>query len=202
MATPEAFARDPDLVYRFYNERRHYLEDSDVHPNAGHMALADLANAFTGELVLVTQNVDDLHERAGGPAPMHMHGELAQMRCQLSGDVFPAPDYYDRTTPCPCCEQAGNLRPNVVWFGEMPFYMELIYEHLERCDLFVAIGTSGTVYPAAGFVATARQAGAHTLQINPEPTENGSLFAEHWQGPATTEVPRFRDWLLASKVHD
>jgi NAD-dependent deacetylase len=190
VATPEAFARDPALVYRFYNARRAQLLGGDVHPNAAHLALASLEAAFSGNFALVTQNVDDLHERAGSKRLYHMHGELRKMRCVATGRVFPAPDYFDGDTRCACCAERGNLRPHVVWFGEMPLHMEEIYALLVDCDLFVAIGTSGTVYPAAGFVDIARQAGATTLSINPDPAGLGSLFEYHWQGTATEMVAR------------
>ena len=190
VATPEAFAREPDLVYRFYNARRQQLQYDDIAPNAAHRALVELEQRFPGNVFLVTQNVDDLHERAGSRQLYHMHGELMKMRCQASGRVFPAAIEFDGSRVCECCGEAGRLRPHVVWFGEMPLYMEEIAAMLADCDLFVAIGTSGTVYPAAGFVEIARQAGASTLEINPDPTDASSRFDYHWRGAATTEVPR------------
>ena len=197
VATPEAFARDPDLVYRFYNARREHLCGGEVQPNAAHHALADLENLFPGNFALVTQNVDDLHERAGSTRLYHMHGELMKMRCTASGSVFDAPVHFDRDSPCSCCQRAGRLRPHVVWFGEMPIDMDEIYALLADCDLFVAIGTSGNVYPAAGFVQIARQVGATTLEINPEITEGSSLFEFQWRGPAGEQVPRLRDLLMS-----
>lgn len=197
VATPEAFARDPGLVYRFYNARREHLCGGEVQPNAAHRALAELEQNFPGHFTLVTQNVDNLHERGGSRRVFHMHGELMKMRCQRSGTVFDAPRYFDETDACHCCEETGNLRPHVVWFGEMPLHMDEIYALLEDCDLFVAIGTSGNVYPAAGFVQVARQAGASTLEINPEITSGSSLFHHQWRGPATEHVPRLVS-LLAS----
>lgn len=190
VATPEAFARDPDLVYRFYNARRAHLCSGQVAPNAAHSALAELERAHAGGFALVTQNVDDLHERAGSRRLYHMHGELNKMRCQRSGRVFDSVPELDGASVCECCGVAGNLRPHVVWFGEMPLHMDEIYTLLEDCDLFVAIGTSGNVYPAAGFVQVARQAGATTLEINPESTEGSMLFEHHWRGNATEQVPR------------
>lgn len=190
VATPEAFARDPDLVYRFYNARRAHLAGGEVAPNAAHSALAELERAHSGSFALVTQNVDDLHERAGSQRLYHMHGELNKMRCQRSGQVFASASELDAASVCACCNEAGNLRPHVVWFGEMPLHMDEITMLLDDCDLFVAIGTSGNVYPAAGFVQVARRAGATTLEINPETTEGSSLFEHHWRGNATEQVPR------------
>ena len=190
VATPEAFARDPDMVYRFYNARREQLGAGSVEPNAAHRALARLEQQHPGSFALVTQNVDDLHERAGSRRLYHMHGELAKMRCRRSGQVFAAPGHFDAASVCDCCGEPGSLRPHVVWFGEMPLYMDEISALLADCDLFVAIGTSGNVYPAAGFVQLARQAGAATLEINPETTEGSPLFDHHWRGPATEQVPR------------
>ena len=193
VATPEAFARDPDLVYRFYNARRTHLREASVQANAAHSALAALESEFPGSFTLVTQNVDDLHERAGSRHLYHMHGELMKMRCQVTGEVYPAPITFDRDSCCECCGTPGNLRPHVVWFGEMPLYMDEIGALLADCDLFVAIGTSGTVYPAAGFVQLARRAGATTLEINPDPTDASSQFDYHWRGAATEQVPRLRE---------
>ncbi len=196
VATPEAFARDPGLVYRFYNARREQLCDG-IEPNAAHRALADLEHSFNGNFALVTQNVDDLHDRAGSSRLYHMHGELMKMRCTASGSVVDAPIYFDGDSRCDCCEPGMKLRPHVVWFGEMPIYMDEIYALLAECDLFVAIGTSGNVYPAAGFVQIARQAGATTLEINPEITEGSSLFEFQWRGPASEQVPLLRDLLMS-----
>ena len=196
VATPEAFQRDPALVYRFYNERRGKL--AAVEPNAAHHALAELERGHPGSFALVTQNVDDLHERAGSRRLLHMHGELNKMRCQYSDEVFDALPAFTGDDLCECCARPGGLRPHVVWFGEMPLYMDEIHALLADCDLFVAIGTSGTVYPAAGFVQVARQAGATTLEINPDSTDASSLFEYHWRGPATEQVPRLAATLLNS----
>ncbi|MGB1222053.1 MAG: Sir2 family NAD+-dependent deacetylase, partial [Alcanivoracaceae bacterium] len=163
VATPEAFARDPALVQRFYNERRRPLLQGQFQPNAAHQALARLQNALPGRVLLVTQNIDDLHERAGSPAVLHMHGELLKAHCQYSQQVFPVDGDLDPHTPCPCCQRPGGLRPHVVWFGEMPLQMDTIYAALQHCTLFISIGTSGNVYPAAGFVQEARLAGARTV---------------------------------------
>ncbi len=193
VATPEAFARDPELVYRFYNARRQKLPE--VEPNAAHRALVELEQNHPGGYVLVTQNVDDLHERAGSMRLLHMHGELNKMRCQFTDEVFEALPSFTAEDPCECCARSASLRPHVVWFGEMPLYMDEIYSLLADCDLFVAIGTSGTVYPAAGFVQIARQVGATTLEINPDPTDASSMFEYHWRGKATEQVPRLAEAL-------
>lgn len=189
VATPEGFCRNPQLVHRFYNERRRQLSNPEIRPNAAHLALAAFERNHGGDFLLVTQNIDNLHERAGSRQLLHMHGELLKLRCQISERVFPAHSDVSLHTPCPCCGQAGNLRPDVVWFGEMPYHMERIHCALQRCDLFVAIGTSGNVYPAAGFHETARLRGAETVEINLEPT--ASCFDQHISGCASSTVPQF-----------
>ena len=191
MATPEAFARDPARVHAFYNARRAQLPG--VVPNAAHLALARLEAAHPGRVLLVTQNVDDLHDRAGSQ-PVHMHGELRRARCLACAATPAWPGDLATTTPCPACG-ATALRPDIVWFGEMPMHMDRIQAALATCRIFVSIGTSGNVYPAAGFVAEAAQ--AHTLELNLEPTS--PAFAESRQGPATQLVPawveqQLRDW--------
>ncbi|WP_419729073.1 NAD-dependent deacylase [Lichenicola sp.] len=192
VATPEAFARDPARVQAFYNARRAQL--SSVAPNAAHLALARFDRCFDGELLLVTQNVDDLHERAGSRRMLHMHGELRRVRCTACG-LNPAWDGPITTgSACPGCG-AVALRPDVVWFGEMPLHMPAIEQALSACDLFVSIGTSGTVYPAAGFVQTA-SGHALTLELNLEPSEGWTEFDESRHGPATLLVPAFVDELL------
>lgn len=186
VATPEAFGRDPILVQRFYDARRAAL--ANVAPNAAHLALARLDAEWEGSLLLVTQNVDDLHERAGSMRLLHMHGELKSALC-LSCGIRAGWDRQLIDGPaCPECGVPGGLRPDIVWFGEMPYHMEEIADALESADLFVAIGTSGQVYPAAGFVDMARSAGARTIEINLEPTS--SLFDEHRTGPASELVPQ------------
>ncbi|WP_306590842.1 Sir2 family NAD+-dependent deacetylase [Geothrix sp. 21YS21S-4] len=187
VATPEAFARNPALVYRFYNERRRSL--GAVRPNPAHLALAELERAWAGEFLLVTQNVDDLHERAGSRNPLHMHGELLKARCLACRAVSDWTEDLDDRSPCPACTH-GRLRPHIVWFGEMPLEMERIYRTLERCDLFVAIGTSGHVYPAAGFVEAVGPR-ARTLELNLEPSRVADAFQEHRVGRATELVPAF-----------
>ena len=194
VATPEGFARDPQLVYRFYNERRRKLLDDDVKPNSAHLALAEFERKFDGDFLLVTQNIDNLHERAGSKSLIHMHGELLKMRCNNTNLVFDIRDAFDFDTPCRCCKLPGNLRPHVVWFGEMPLMMQEIFAALASCDLFISIGTSGNVYPASGFHQEAKRHNAHTVELNLEST--GSLFDEHHYGPATEIVPQFMQSIL------
>ena len=183
VATPEGFARNPQLVYEFYNQRRRQLLTPEISPNAAHSALAKFEHEFDGEFLLVTQNVDNLHERAGSQNLIHMHGELLKMRCLNSKLVFDVSEDFDYDTHCRCCRSAGNLRPHVVWFGEMPLQVNRINKALENCDMFVAIGTSGNVYPASGFYQTAKIRKASTVELNLERT--GSSFDRHVRGPAT-----------------
>ena len=195
VATPEGFMADPAQVHRFYNQRRAQLKV--VRPNAAHLALAELERAWPGEFLLVTQNVDDLHEWAGSRRLIHMHGELARIRCVACGGVFPWDGDSGQETPCPACGRRPALRPHVVWFGEMPLEMERIHAALERCGLFVAIGTSGNVYPAAGFVEMAGPA-ARTLELNLERSLVASAFQERRLGQATALVPDLVRELLAT----
>ena len=192
VATPEAFQRNPTLVYRFYNERRRSL--SGVQPNAAHLALARLERAWAGEILLVTQNVDDLHDRAGSQNLLHMHGELLKGRCQSCEAIHPWPDDMDADTRCPACSR-DSVRPHIVWFHELPLEMDRIYQALDRCDLFVSIGTSGHVYPAAGFVEAVGP-NARTVELNLEPSLMASAFREARTGKATELVPAFVDELL------
>ena len=194
VATPQGFARNPRLVHDFYNQRRRGL--AGVAPNAAHFALARLEHAFDGGFLLVTQNIDDLHERAGSSRLIHMHGELGQALCTNCGNRLHWPGDMDVDTMCPACHSTGTIRPDVVWFGEMPYHMGRIERALETCDLFVSIGTSGSVYPAAGFVEEARRHRAHTVELNLEPSEGISLFAEAEHGKATEIVPAFVERLL------
>lgn len=198
VATPEAFARNPALVQRFYNERRRQLQDPALQPNAAHHALAELEAAWPGDFLLVTQNVDNLHERAGSRRLLHMHGELLKMRCTRSGEIFPVEHDITADLRCACCDASGTLRPHIVWFGEIPLNMERIEAHLMHSGLFVSIGTSGNVYPAAGFVRIARAAGAHTIEVNLEASQVAGSFAEHRQGPAGTKVPELVRQLLGA----
>ncbi len=188
VATPEGFARDPQLVVDFYNARR--AQAAEAAPNAAHLALANLEAAFDGDVVLVTQNVDDLHEKAGMKRVMHMHGALNGALCGACDHRWPAPMVMAPGDACPHCK-APAARPDIVWFGEMPYDMEEIYDHLAQADLFAGIGTSGNVYPAAGFVAEARRHGAQTLEFNLEPSAVGSQFDDIRIGPATQTVPEW-----------
>ncbi|MEO5772602.1 MAG: NAD-dependent deacylase [Sphingomicrobium sp.] len=211
VATPEAFRRDPVLVHAFYDARRAKL--ASVEPNAAHRALARLDAEWPGELLLVTQNVDDLHERAGSKRLLHMHGELKSGWCLACNERFvwdgrmhpnSVRPERSRGTPgvstsldtngetgnvCPSCGDRGNVRPDIVWFGEMPYGMERIETALQGCDLFVSIGTSGAVYPAAGFVQTARYCGADCLEMNLEPSQSSIFFHESRMGSAGELVP-------------
>ncbi len=235
VATPEAFRRDPALVHAFYDARRARL--GTVDPNAAHKALARLDAEWPGELLLVTQNVDDLHERAGSKRLIHMHGEVRKGWCLVCDNRFPwdgpmgdvlrdagstgSPAPQDERIPktahaeealsevempsrstcvnlCPMCGATGQVRPDIVWFGEMPYEMERIDYAIQRCDLFVSIGTSGAVYPAAGFVQTARYCGARTIEINLEPSIGSIYFDESRTGKAGELVPQWVEEVLAS----
>lgn len=198
VATPEAFHRNPKLVYDFYNMRRQQLLSGEVQPNAAHQALANFENEFDGDFLLITQNVDDLHESAGSKRLLHMHGELRKMRCLYSNQVFDCANDIDASLTCSCCNQIGNLRPHIVWFGEIPLGIDIIDTAVSRCDLFIAIGTSGAVYPAAGLRQLADAYGAHTVELNMEPSLSGHQFDDADYGPASEVVPRFFDGLLAS----
>ena len=237
VASPEGFARDPALVHRFYNARRAQFDA--VEPNAAHVALAELEAGWGGEFLLVTQNIDDLHERAGSKRLIHMHGEGRKGWCTAcderfawTKDMFPRsvraepvealpltgveerqsfdklrtngcpgdirePELRTNGSVCPSCGVAGRVRPDIVWFGEMPYQMDAIEAALMDCDLFVSIGTSGAVYPAAGFVQTAKYRGARTLEINLEPSQGSLLFDERRYGMASEEVPEWVNELLA-----
>ncbi len=194
VATPEGFARNPALVQGFYNARR--VAAASARPNAAHEALARLERDLPGEVVIVTQNVDALHEAAGSRNVIHMHGELAGALCGGCGHRWRAPDEMVEGESCPACG-AALARPDVVWFGEIPYHMERIADHLADADVFAAIGTSGEVYPAAGFVREAASAGAHTVEINLEPSSVVSHFAQTRFGPATREVPAWVESLLS-----
>jgi len=197
VATPEGFLRDPLLVHRFYNERRTLLLSDKIRPNPAHVALADFERQFDGDFLLVTQNIDNLHERAGSRNVVHMHGQLLKMRCQISERVYDIREDLTPDTLCKCCSLPGNLRPDIVWFGEVPYQMPQITRALENCQLFVAIGTSGNVYPASGFYQTARIRRARTVEINLE--ETGSSFDEHIYGRASVAVPDYLDQLLRAR---
>lgn len=195
VATPEAFACDPIMVQRFYNERRIQLKT--VEPNTAHTALARLEAEHDGGVIIITQNIDDLHERAGSSNLIHMHGELNKVRCVCCDVVHLWTVDCDQDTQCPSCGESPALRPHIVWFGEMPFDMPEIYQHLHDADIFVSIGTSGNVYPAAGFVSEVSALGrAKTIEINLEPSQGATLFNETRHGPAGELVPIFVDEVL------
>jgi NAD-dependent deacetylase len=199
VATIEAWHRDKKKVLDFYNETRSKLRAAHIVPNAAHRALAHLEEVYEGEVVIVTQNIDPLHEQAGSKNVLHMHGRDGEIRCMHCAHVFASDIDLTPQSVCPNCKAVGELRPNIVWFGEMPQHMEEIGAALERCGLFVAIGTSGEVYPAAGFVLQARRrARAHTVELNLEPTGNQPLFQEHIYGPATLTVPPYVERVLKS----
>jgi NAD-dependent deacetylase len=197
VATPEAFRRDPALVRAFYDARRARL--GEVEPNAAHDALARLDAAWRGELMLITQNVDDLHERSGSKRLLHMHGELKSGWCLACDGRFAWHGPMAKDSACPGCAHPGAVRPDIVWFGEMPYQMDRIEDSLRRCDLFVSIGTSGAVYPAAGFVQTARYCGAQTLELNLEPSQGSIFFHETRIGPAGELVPAWVEEILSAQ---
>jgi len=198
VATPEGFARNPVLVHEFYNARRARMASAE--PNAAHHALARLEAEHAGEVTVVTQNIDNLHERAGSTRVVHMHGEMLKARCAACGTRLVWEQDLSLETVCEACGTKGRMRPDVVWFGEMPLHMEEIDRLLEGCDLFISIGTSGQVYPAAGFIARVRNIGrAHTVELNLEPSDGASLFAERIVGPATEVVPDYVDRLLSRR---
>jgi NAD-dependent deacetylase len=195
VATPEGFERDRALVQRFYDERRAAL--ASVEPNPAHRALAELEETLGSGLLVVTQNIDDLHERAGSRHVVHMHGELLKARCRSCGVTSPWRGTLRDEPACPGCG-AHDLRPDVVWFGEVPYEMDRIADALAEASLFVSVGTSGAVYPAAGFVQHARRHGARTLELNLEPSEGSHFFHESRQGRAGDLVPAWTREVLWS----
>ncbi len=200
VATPEAFAANPELVHDFYNARKKALLGTEIKPNDAHVALQKLEQEWPGEFTLVTQNVDNLHEAAGSKKLIHMHGELLKGRCVVCGERAVWHDDMDLTSECPNCCAVGAMRVDVVWFGEMPMHMEEIYRKLKRCDLFISIGTSGNVYPAAGFVQVASEnALTQTVELNLEPSLNARQFTTGYYGPATQVVPKFVEKILSGK---
>jgi NAD-dependent deacetylase len=200
VATPQGFARDPAMVHEFYSARRKNIVKA--RPNAAHIALARLEAEHPGEVLIVTQNVDNLHERGGSENVLHMHGELLKIRCANCGDIRAWFEDLFFETPCPACRKPNYLRPYVVWFGEMPFETARIEQALADCDLFLSIGTSGNVYPAAGYVAMVRERGvrergrAHSVELNLEPSDGAAMFAEAIYGRATEIVPAYVEGLL------
>ncbi len=200
VATPEAFARNPAKVQAFYNQRRHDV--ADARPNAAHFALARLERELPlrhrdARVLVVTQNVDPLHERAGTKNLIHMHGELLSAWCTACGGKHAWTQDISADTACPQCRKGGHMRPDIVWFGEMPYHMDRIEDALFEAEMFISIGTSGNVYPAAGFVAGARANGAATVELNLEPSEGSGQFHICRNGPATEIVPAFVEALLA-----
>lgn len=210
VATPEAFARDPALVQNFYNKRRSALLSPDIKPNPAHIALAELEDNWGalngGEVLLITQNIDNLHERAGSRNLVHMHGELLKMFCTActppmqneTAEKFDIEGDISKHALCPRCAASETLRPDIVWFGEIPYQMDRCVRALQDCDLFLSIGTSGNVYPAAGFVQEARYSDALTVEINLESSINASRFSDGYYGPASQQVPAFIKKLIGS----
>ncbi|WP_353496188.1 Sir2 family NAD+-dependent deacetylase [Vibrio sp. CB1-14] len=190
VATPEGFVRNPELVQNFYNQRRSKLQQESILPNAAHIALGNLEKELDGTVTVITQNIDNLHERGGSENIIHMHGELLKARCEESGQVIDTKDDILTGDLCHCCQIPSQMRPHIVWFGEMPLRMGDIYAAIEKADLFVSIGTSGVVYPAAGFVHDAKMHGAHTIEVNLEPSAVQSEFEEKRYGKASIEVPK------------
>ena len=197
VATPEGYQRNPNLVLDFYNQRRRDLSQKQIKPNAAHIALAKLQAEFEGEFLLVTQNIDNLHEKAGSANVIHMHGELLKVRCAKTNQVIPWTTDLTSDDFCTCCQYPLPLRPHIVWFGEMPLGLDIIYHHLAQADLFIAIGTSGTVYPAAGFVEEAKSVGAESMEVNLEPNEVDNHFDIILKGKASKLVPELVKTLLA-----
>lgn len=200
VATPEGFEANPELVQKFYNDRRRQLFQSGIQPNDAHKALAKLEGILGNKFLLVTQNVDNLHERAGNLRVIHMHGELLKVRCTVSGKVTEWRGDLTVNDGCSCCLTPQSMRPHIVWFGEMPIEMATISQAIAEADYFIAIGTSGNVYPAAGFVRSARLYGAHTVELNLEPSQVGSAFAEKHYGLASKVVPDFIEKTFLSQT--
>lgn len=196
VATYEAFKNNPDLVHRFYNERRSQLLAQEVTFNKAHLALVELEKNISAEMVIITQNVDDLHERAGSKNVLHMHGELLKIRCIKSGKRFFCDKALSSDVKCECCQLAGTLRPDIVWFGEEVYHLDEIYEHLKECDLFVSIGTSGQVFPASHFISFVKKH-AGTYEVNLERTQISSYFDIGLYGKASEKVPEFVNNILS-----
>ena len=196
VATPGAFRKNPGRVYEFYNARRSQLLGPGIAPNPAHFALARLERESAAPVLVVTQNVDNLHERAGTKNLLHMHGELLKSRCTSCGDVRPWMNDLGAADICPACGNSGCLRPHIVWFEEMPLYLDEIYNALRLCRVFVSIGTSGNVYPAAGFAHEARSNGAQVVELNMEPSRGADVFHDGRYGPAGLIVPAWVDEML------
>jgi len=197
VATPEGYKRNPELVLDFYNQRRKQFCSGINLPNTAHHALVELEQKFDGDFLLVTQNIDNLHEQAGSKNVLHMHGELLKARCPSSNQLVQWLGDLNSDDLCTCCQYPSPLRPHIVWFGEMPIGLDKIYHHLSEADLFIAIGTSGTVYPAAGFVEEAKSSGAESIEINLEASEVHSHFDQVKQGKASQLVPKLVKQILS-----
>ena len=197
VATPEAFARDPARVHAFYNERRRGLRNSNVQPNAAHRSLAELERRWPGEILLVTQNIDDLHERAGSQAVIHLQGELLKARCTICGKVSERYDDITEASDCPICGNAGHLRPHIVWVGEEPLRIASVYQALAHASLFLAIGAAIGNEPAQSFLAEARRAGARTVELNRDLAPYAEPFDERITGPLAETVPAYVKKLIA-----
>lgn len=197
VATPDAYIANPERVHAFYNMRRTSVLDDNLHPNAAHAALTVLEEKWPGNVMIVTQNVDDLHERAGSKNLIHMHGELLKSRCTACGNICECRQDLSVESVCGACSAIGTVRPHIVWFGEMPMQMDDIHDALADAGLFISIGTSGNVYPAAGFVDVVRRAGTgQTVELNLEPSSGATHFDDSNYGPATEVVPAFVAALL------
>lgn len=201
VATPEGYQRNPQLVHTFYNERRRQLFQPEIGPNQAHLALARLEHYLPEHVLIITQNVDNLHERAYSNHIIHMHGQLLKARCPISETIYDWQNDLPVNQPCMCCTPTHFLRPHIVWFNEMPLELPRIYHALKQADYFISIGTSGNVYPAADFVFYAKQHGAYTIELNLESTNNASLFDEHHYGKASEIVPEYIDDLLLQISH-
>jgi NAD-dependent deacetylase len=197
VASPEGFRRNPQLVQQFYNMRRKQILEPQIQPNAAHLALAQLEAHLGDNFLLVTQNVDNLHERAGSTRLLHMHGELLKVSCLRTRQIFAFEGEITAELQCACCQKSQTLRPHIVWFGEIPLHMDQIEQAIAQCDIFLSIGTSGTVYPAAGFVQLAKYAGALTIEINLEAAANQSAFDVHVYGTAGQMVPQWVESFLS-----
>lgn len=194
VATPDGFKRNPDLVHSFYNKLRSQICTSE--PNAAHVALAEFSKKFGGSVIIATQNIDDLHEKAGSENVYHMHGKLDEIRCVNKGTIIKTETDHTSNDRCKCCAEPARLRPNITWFSEVPNHIEDIYSHISDCEMFIAIGTSGNVYPAAGLVNFAKEFNAVTISLNLELPENNDMFDFSYTGPGSVIVPAFFKNLL------
>ena len=196
VATIEAYLRNPDYVHQFYNDMRPELFKAE--PNPAHLAITDLQSNYPAQIDIVTQNVDTLHEKAGNKNIYHIHGQINQIVCLNCGHVFETWGDISSEDKCEKCGVVGMLKPNIVFFGENLLYMDKVDNLLKSCDLFISIGTSGVVYPAAGFVQIAKMFGADTIELNMEQTSNNRLFDRHIYGPAGTTLPALVQELIES----